>query len=299
MGRPKEPTCSSSGQTCESEGCLNDELARRCESLQARLHQLERELEHTHRLAALGTIVGSIAHEFNNLLTPVISYAELAKLHPEDIDLSAKALDRAAVGAEHASQIASAILDLVRRTDRTSAPPNSCVRDVLERALFCMAREPSQDGIALRLDVDEKLRAEIEPVVLQHVLLNILLNAVNVMRRQKTGGELCISAIGSTWNSTSVIEIRISDTGPGIDPARLEKIFEPFFGPAEPETSDNLSMSGEATAGSLGTGLGLSIAHRLVQGAGGKIEAESSPGQGATFIVTLPQAAVRRLRHSA
>ena len=120
MGKQNKP--SSPAERATGNAGFHVELAQRCESLQARLHQLEQELEHTHRLATLGTIVGSIAHEFNNLLTPVISYAELAKLHPDDRELSEKALDRASAGAEHASQIASAILDLVRRAERVSDP---------------------------------------------------------------------------------------------------------------------------------------------------------------------------------
>jgi signal transduction histidine kinase len=265
------------------------ELANRCESLQERLSQLERELEHTNRLATLGTIVGSIAHEFNNLLTPVVSYAELAKLHPEDRELASKALDRASAGAEHASQIASAILDLVRRAEKVSNPPAAPIQEVVDKALLCMAREPAQDGIALTMDIERGLEAEIEPVSLQQVLLNILLNAINAMREQG-GGELVVRASGSTWNADGRegVKITVADTGPGIPPDKLERLFQPFA-----VVGDRLSD------GRAGTGLGLSIVQRLVESAGGRIEAASTVGEGTTFTLSLRRARDGAMRRSA
>ena len=167
-----------------------------------------------------------------------------------------------------------------------------------------MAREPAQDGISLRADIDESIRVEIEPVALQQVLLNLLINAVNAMREQG-GGELSIQVdTGSTWNGIPVTRIQIKDTGPGIEASKLEHIFEPFgshevIGGRGDEGIERGGGAEDEPGTYPGTGLGLSIVRRLVENAGGKIEAHSRPGEGATFTVTLRPVVADHLRRSA
>jgi signal transduction histidine kinase len=353
------------------------------------LAALHAELEHQARLATLGTIAGLIAHEFNNLLTPVISYAQMALADPADLTLTAKALERTLAGAEQAAQIASALLELARpdtatppptgsgapgpsahlggpiasSTDsaavrsgrewsgRTAdsrgtespvpaaqegatvvAPPttpprstwNTPVRDALARTLASLARDPARDGIRLETSVDESLAVAIRPVALQHVLLNLVLNARKAML--PGGGRLSITArplhgpeptpdpdeldsrTCSTWNAhlgpaivtpttDRWVEIAIQDSGRGMSPERQARLFRPL--PlaaaaslrAEPEPSPPGDPHG---TGSLdaprSNGLGLIVCKRLIEGAGGWLLIRSAPGVGTRIRVILPAA---------
>ena len=212
------------------------------ERLQARVRELDRDIERQHRLATLGTIAGLIAHEFNNILTPMLSYAQMALARPEDADLARRALERSSAAAERAGRIASAILDLVRdeqpvavggspiaqpqaagaapnRDAQASAAPSvstpasrgpfrgldtdlparTDVSRSIRRTLDCLGRDPARDGIALALTVEPGLCARIEPVALEHALLNIILNARQAMLAgPRRGHALNISARAST-----------------------------------------------------------------------------------------------------
>lgn len=205
------------------------------ERLQARVRELERDIERQHRLATLGTIAGLIAHEFNNILTPMLSYAQMALARPEDADLARRALERSSAAAERAGRIASAILDLVRdeqpvapvavggnliahpqaagaapsasapasrgpfRGLDTDLPARTDVSRSIRRTLDCLGRDPARDGIALALTVEPGLCARIEPVALEHALLNIILNARQAMLAgPRRGHALNISARAST-----------------------------------------------------------------------------------------------------
>ena len=256
-----------------------------CRALQDRLREIEAELEHTHRLAMLGTLVGSIAHEINNILTPVVSYAELAKLHPDDAELGAKALARASAGAEQAARIARAILDLARRAEYDSGPdepPRADIAATIDRVLLCMAREPGRDAPAIRVEVEPGCTAAIDPTTLQQVLLNLLINATRAIG---TGGgsEGRIDVRGSTWNSPgreAMVRIEVEDDGCGMDERTLERIFEPFISGGSSQSSDPP-----------GTGLGLSTSRQLVERFGGTIAVRSQVGTGTVFTITLPCAA--------
>ncbi|MFN7022716.1 MAG: hypothetical protein ACK4WH_15540, partial [Phycisphaerales bacterium] len=171
-------------------------LLDRVDDVQSRIDQLNAMLEHSERLATLGTIAALIAHEFNNLLTPVMSYAQMALERPDDRELCLKALRKSASGAERAAAIASAILGFARDDGRldtgrgvgvggSDVPRGtSCACDVrraVDEALSCLARDLGRDGIRLEVKVEEGLRAGMKPVALQHVVLNLVLNARNAM----------------------------------------------------------------------------------------------------------------------
>ncbi len=148
------------------------------------LHGLDVALRHTQRLATLGTLTGMIAHEFNNLLTPVLCYAQMALDAPADLALARKALQKAAAGSERAAQIAEAILELARECQLPRAASETCsVAAAVKSAIACIAREPGKDGIALTIDVREAGDAVMRPVSLQQVMLNLVLNARKALLR--------------------------------------------------------------------------------------------------------------------
>jgi two-component system NtrC family sensor kinase len=242
------------------------------EQMEKQFQAIREGLQHSHRLATLGTIASVIAHEYNNILTPVISYTQLALKHEDDTALMKKAVEKALQGALRAAAISDSLLGFAREEDQTHV----CrLRQVIDEALSCQAREPRKDGITLEVDVPDVWLA-ISPLGLQQVLVNLMLNARKAMGRQ--GGVLKIT--GRRCDGELYLEI--SDTGPGIHPAILDRLFEPFV------TQPVGLADGETETPARGTGLGLCICRDLIRQAGGEIHATSIPGQGATFHIQLP-----------
>lgn len=248
--------------------------------LRDRAQRLERQLIRMHRLATLGTLAGSVAHEFNNILTPVLSYAQLAMASPDDSELSAKALRKAADGTERAAKIASSMLGFIREGESDS----SCsVRSVIEDTLGCLARDPAKDGIDVVIDAPVDLQVRISPIALQQVLLNLVLNAIEAIRPKQGRIEIRASrSERSTWNTSGEtaggVEIHVRDSGRGVPLEILDRVFEPLVSARFDEGSRR------------GTGLGLSICRTLIQEASGSIELQSAPNEGSTFTITLAEA---------
>lgn len=268
-------------------------LMRELERTQQRLDEVQQSLVRSHRLATLGTLASVIAHEYNNILTPVISYAQLALARPDDHDLLVKAVERALQGAERASQISTSMLGFSRDAE---GPTHAWVPEVVEEALQCLAREPKKDGIELELDLPE-VRVDMPALSLQQVLINLVLNARKAMRQR--GGRLRIAGSADGHR----VRLTVSDTGPGIPEAVKARLFEAFVTePIEDACSHDAAGNGHADGSPRdgcsssqqgGTGLGLSICKQLVEEAGGSIDVESERGRGAAFHLTLPRTAVR------
>ncbi len=170
-------TIARAGMTPDREGGLLDEIA----SLQERLAEAE-------RLAVLGQLTATIAHEFNNLLTPVLSYSEMALERPDDAALTRKALERAYEGSLKAGQISQAILGLAAGfggLGGVGGVGGAEVAGAMDGALRCLGRDLIKDRIVLRREIGDGTRATISAIGLQQVLLNLVLNA----RRAMLGGE--------------------------------------------------------------------------------------------------------------
>lgn len=271
--------------------------------LQDQIESLTAALEHRERLATLGTIAGLIAHEFNNILTPVMSYAQMAMARPEDRELSAKAHVKAVEGTERAAAIAAAILGFVR--DDSSRVPRGTsnvarVGEALEQALECLAREPEKDGIRLVVDAPDDPAMRMKPVSLQHVLLNLILNARAAML--PGGGVLTIrarrvderprrgaQAVGgeAPMGDGPWVVVEVEDTGRGMDEERLSRLFEPFYTDGGAEVGEHDVPRGTSEGGDRrrGTGLGMTICQKLVEDAGGVMWVESEVGRGTRVVV--------------
>lgn len=282
---------------------------------------IERELDHLHRLASLGTVAALIAHEFNNLLTPILSYTQAALDHPGDAALNHKAVAKAHHAATRAAAIATAILDLARKgsvDDRAGASIEDarqpcCVLDCVSAALSCLARDLKSDAINLVMDVDPSVVVGVPSVVLEQIMLNLILNARRAMldsSGEKSGGgrgrgTLTIAAqvhtqppalpsdavcASSTWNSERAIDvvgwvtIDVRDTGPGIAAERLGSIFDEYISGID---AGQDSCSAHVTSGA---GLGLALCKRLVIGHGCQLCVRSQVSVGTLFTIFLPQA---------
>lgn len=249
------------------------DIVARLQQAENELESLRRELDHTHQLATLGTLTAGIAHEINNILTPVLAYAQLARSNPHDTNLRAKALERAIAGVESAARITEAVLGFAR-TDLGDDHAN--ILEVIEASLACLARDPARDGINVLVQVAPDALVTIRPLALQQVLLNLTLNALNALKGKP--GELRITA----QHTDETTRITVADSGPGIPDDVAATLFQPFV--------SGHAGNGKTATGQGGSGLGLAICKRLIEDSGGTIALDdpaAGPG-GACFTIVLP-----------
>ena len=260
---------------------LAQEMLEHFEHIEIQFNQIREGLAHAHRLVTLGTIASVIAHEYNNILTPIISYAQLALANPDDRELMTKALGQALSGAERVAQISSSLLGFAREQDGSHC---ASLPKAVEDTIACLARDPARDGIEMTVDVPY-VGVAMSPLNLQQVLLNLVLNARKAMGG--TGGSLQI--LGRV--ETDRVLVDVVDSGPGIPDQIMDRLFEPFV-THRPDTSED-------PVAQKGTGLGLCICRNLLSAAGGSITAENSAAQsangagggtGATFHLSIPLA---------
>src|SRR5687768_2485552 len=218
--------------------------------MQDQLDAVRSQLMESQRLATIGTITAVIAHEFNNLLTPIVSYCQYALQSMErqqpDVELIKKALTKSFQSADRAGKICSSMLALARGQSIFGEVP---VQKLVDETLLVLARDPRKDGIALRVQVQTDLCVFGDPVQLEQVLLNLLINARHAMLGRN--GSITIKA--QAVEEDSEVRIQVIDTGPGIPERLLGKIFQPFF------TTKGTARRGEAK----GTGLGLAICKEI------------------------------------
>lgn len=249
----------------------------RINEAKASLAPLTDDLEHLHRLATMGTLTAGVAHEINNLLTPVLGYAQLAMAHPDDAQLVEKALTKAVAGVKAATRIAEIILGFTSDNDITQEYAD--IGRVVQASLECLARKPDKSGIQIIIQVPPGLMAKIPPLSLQNVLINLIINACHALDAN-AGGTVTISA---TSGSKGMILIRVQDTGPGISKEIADRLFEPFVSSKKEAV---LSFKPQEKQG--GFGLGLAICKHLIESANGSIAVHSASGSGTTFTITLP-----------
>jgi len=223
-------------------------------------------------LANLGSATAMIAHEINNLLTPLSSYAALAAQNPGDKALVEKVLGRTVRNCQRAAKIMESLLGMAngQRQQREQVS----VKTLVEEVFTGLCRDFTKDGITVETRVPEDLQLRCVPVQIQQVLMNLVLNARDAMLGQ--GGFLRVEASGTE----DYVDIAVQDTGTGITPEDLKNIFRPFF--------TTKSGRNHAAVGS-GSGVGLAFCRRIVEAHGGTIEVESKTGKGSTFRVRLPK----------
>jgi signal transduction histidine kinase len=247
-----------------------EQLLQHFEQLEQQFESVRESLTRSHRLTTLGTLSSIVAHELNNIFTPIMSYAEMAIQRPDDVQLSRKALEKAFVGCQRAAKISQCILEFSHSSDQTRI---ANLPQIVEDTLACLARDPAKDGIELILNLPD-VQVQMSPLNLQQVILNLILNARKVLR--KTGGILEIAGRASG----RFVHLEIRDSGPGIPQEIRETLFDAFVTRnADPNDVNNESR---------GTGLGLCICRDLVHQAGGEIDFQTEAGQGTTFFLTLP-----------
>jgi len=238
-----------------------------------RIKTLQQQIYFAQKLSTIGTMGCLVAHEFNNILVPMINYAELALKHENDVPLMQKALKKTIEHGNRAALIIQSMLNLVR--DHAQNRQWFRLKDIVDECFLCLARDLSKDGIIVTVSVPDDLMVfAVSSQVLQ-VLLNLIINARQAMLDR--GGRLTLEA-GETPDGG--VSIRVIDTGCGIDPQLLDKIFEPFF----------TTKTDAARPDQRGTGLGLAVCKNIMDAHNGSISVTSSPGGGTTFTLSLPPA---------
>jgi signal transduction histidine kinase len=188
------------------------------------------------------------------------------------MELICKALSRSFQSATKAGRICQSMLSLARGESTFGPVP---VQQLVDEVLTVLARDPKKDGLALRVHVPPDLAVQGDPVQLEQVLLNLLINARQAMLGK--GGALTVKA--APVDETEV-RLQVIDTGPGIPEKLLPRIWEPFF------TTKATARRGETR----GTGLGLAICKQIIEHHKGRIDAASELGKGTTFTIHLPAA---------
>ncbi|PXW64728.1 PAS domain-containing sensor histidine kinase [Chelatococcus asaccharovorans] len=235
------------------------------------LLQAQAELAHAARVATLGELTASIAHEVNQPLMAVVTSGEAALrwLRRPEPDLTEvdSALGRVVSEGRRASEIVKRIRAFLTKTP---APPTPLdVATLIEEAAQLVQRELVRAQVEFHVEIPPGLPPVIgDRVQLQQVVVNLMVNAGQAMAEHDGRRLLTIAA---EHRPEAGIEIALSDTGPGISAANLERLFDPFF-TTKPD----------------GMGMGLAICRTTAQAHGGTLTVESVPGGGATFRLTLP-----------
>ncbi len=256
--------------TQASQASHDFDLRAQVENLERRFVALRDQVRQSQRLASLGTAAAMLAHESNNLMTPVGGYAKYALEH-DDVEMMKKALGMTLRQTATLSAMANRILGLA--IDEAQSFESVAVRECAEEAVACLCRDLTKDGIALTLEIDADLKVWAEPKQLVQVLFNLLINA-----RQATGGRSGRITISARETDDDRVAIEVRDTGCGIPPDQLDAVFEPFF-----TTKKDARANGRP-----GVGLGLAICRDIIEEHRGRITVASELGKGATFTITLP-----------
>lgn len=232
-----------------------------------KLNRQAGEIAHLQRLETIGTLTSGVAHEFNNLLTPIMGYSilTLEQLPTDREDLQDNVLE-IYQAACRAKEITTQLSNLSRKNTSLASTRfdlNELVKNVLH-----VARPVLPDGVKMQTESDGKpCMIEGNETQISQLILNLVINSFQAM--EVTGGEVTVSV----KSEEHMAVLRVSDTGPGIPEKLMKKIFEPFFTTKE---------TGK------GTGLGLAVACQVVREHAGTIWADSKEGEGCTFTVRLP-----------
>jgi len=242
--------------------------------------KLETQLQQAQKMESLGTLAGGIAHDFNNILGVIIGSSELLAMTNAVEPSSRDTLGNVLTASQRAKDLVRQILAFSRHAKQEKILLNlkSIIKETFE---FLRASLPAT--IELRQQLDPKGGTVIaDPTQMQQILMNLCTNAAHAM--DKTGGVLCVQLANVVLNPDEVrfdsdlepgeyVRLSVADTGHGIPPDVMKRIFDPYFTTKE---------KGK------GTGLGLSVVHGIVKAHGGAIKVYSEVGQGTSFHVFLP-----------
>jgi two-component system, NtrC family, sensor kinase len=246
------------GKEVGSVGIITDQRERK---------SLERQLLRSEKLASLGKLAAGIAHEINQPLTGVLTFAHLLKKKFQNDDPTRKDLEVIVRETTRIRGIVQGVLDFARETHMQKEPRR--IEQILDQTLEIIIHQQKFFGINLTKEYDDSIpEVVIDSNLMEQVFMNIILNAVDSM---KGSGTLTVK----TRKASNWVEVDFVDSGYGIPEQILDKIFDPFF------------TTKDSTEGT-GMGLGLAVSYGIVKNHNGDIAVTSRPGSGTTFTVRLP-----------
>jgi two-component system NtrC family sensor kinase len=258
----------------------NEEVVSWARTLEDRVDQKTCELKRAHdqmlhaeKMASIGKMAAVVAHEINNPLSGILTYAKLLRKWIGNGETDDKHRADAQQCLELIASESRRCGDLVKNLltfSRTSPmnPEPAGLNGIIERLVRLVQHKLEMTSVQLQLDLDDRLPpVYCDPAQIEQVLLALVMNAVDAMPR---GGNLWLQ---TRRRSAAQAEIKVRDDGSGIAPEILPHMFEPFF-----TTKEN----------GHGVGLGLAISHGIIERHNGRIEVQSEPGKGTTFTITLP-----------
>ena len=252
---------------------LEQKVAKRTQELRI----AEAETARSEKLASVGLLAAGIAHELNNPLTGILTFATLLRKKMPDGSADAEDLDLVIRETKRCATIIRRLLDFAR--EKTPEKKFADLNRIVEDTVRIIERPASFRDIEITMDLDAQLPPVwIDADLIKQVIMNMLVNAQHAI---EVAGSISIrtrrcpapKSPGPGMPSVPMVEMAVIDTGCGIPAQNLKRIFDPFF------TSKGVGK---------GTGLGLSVSHGIVKAHGGAIEVESKVGEGSTFRVYLP-----------
>ncbi|HEX4556868.1 MAG TPA: PAS domain-containing protein [Xanthobacteraceae bacterium] len=237
----------------------------------ARLDQMQSDFAHMNRVSMMGELVASLSHEITQPIASARNNARAAQIfldkQPPDLSEVREALSCVVGDTDRAGEMIDRIRDHIKK-----APPRKAQFDLnaaINEVIVLGRNAISKNGVSVQTRLSEGLvPVHGDRVQLQQVVMNLLLNAVEVMGSTEAGArELLIS----TGQDHAGVLVAVRDSGPGIDPSRLERVFDAFY-----------------TTKSSGMGMGLSICRSIIEAHGGRLWAEANEPRGASFQFTLP-----------
>jgi signal transduction histidine kinase len=232
-------------------------------------------------MASLGELVSTTTHEFNNVLTTIINYAKLGLRHKDEASRD-KALTKILAAAGRAEKITNGVLGLARSRGSDRGPTD--LAKLVDGSVALLEREMQKYRVQLDVQIQPAPPALVCPGEIQQVLLNLLTNARQAMPR---GGRITIRIAPDAAAGT--VDLTVRDTGGGIPPDRLPKIFDRFY----------TTKQGPDASGKGGTGVGLAMCREIIEAHQGKIRVESTVGIGTSFTLKLPAAPAAEISSSA
>ena len=244
--------------------------------------QMEESLQQALKMESIGTLTGGVAHDFNNILGIIIGNTELALDDVPAWNPAHSNLEEIKTASLRASKIVKQLLSFSRKTDQKLQPIEIAfiIKDALK---FLRSTIPTTIDIQQDIQgTDETILAD--PTQINQVMMNLCINASQAM--EQTGGNLTVNMekvilddnLAKDYpdlKSGKHVKVTVSDTGPGIDPGIIDRIFDPYF------TTKEVGK---------GSGMGLSVVHGIVTNHNGSISVDSKPGKGTTFSILFPVA---------
>jgi two-component system cell cycle sensor histidine kinase/response regulator CckA len=239
---------------------------------------MEKQLAQTQKMEAMGTLAGGIAHDFNNLLGGIIGYTDLALMKADKDSLLKKYLEQVRKASRRASDLVKQILTFSRSEDLEKKEPVQLSLIVKEALKLLRSTLPETIELLSKIEARDSFILA-NSTQFHQVIMNLCTNAAHAMRARggimevKLTEEIIEDAVYKGIKPGPHVRLTVSDTGYGIKPEFLDKIYDPFFTTKKP---------GE------GTGMGLAVVHGIVEGHQGHISVFSKEGQGTTFSILVP-----------